>query len=173
MNVPLARDTQDLLDALERHKEVKGTLPLFDALWSGDPAAVQAALADFLAHPLAGRVGDWLEARGAARPTKPSGAEILERRGIEDVSGWIDRHEKEVAQLRRERDVAVQQRSDALKTANALAMMLVVLAGVALIGWLAAFGVMPFTPVPIPDGRPLPHDGSKQGAQDVGTGTPP
>lgn len=173
MRVPLARDTQELLDALDRYKEVRGTVPLFDALWSGEPGEVQRALSEFLAHPLAGPIGDWLEARGAARPVKVSNEEVLERRGVADVAGWLDQHEKEAAQLRRERDVAFQKCSDALKAANGLSLMLVLVSGVAVIGWLAAFGVFAFTPLKIPDGKPLPHDGSKSGAQEQGSSTRP
>lgn len=166
----LPQDTQDLLDALERYKEVRGTLPLFDALWSGDPARVYTSLGENLTHPLAEDLARWLAARGVARPARPSNDAVLEQKGVEDVAAWIERHEKEVLKLRRERDDAARQRSDALKAANGLAMILVVVTAAGIMGWLAAFGVMSFRPMELPEGRPLPHDGSKSGAQDPSAG---
>lgn len=161
----MAPDTNALLEALERQKDVRGTLELFDALWAGDPAQVQHALAGTLNHPLADEVGRWLEARGAARPSKPTNEQELQRRGVTDVAAFVDGLRAEVAQLRKERDDAMQQRSDALKAANGLGLMIFVVAGAGILGWLAAFGVIDWAPSRLPDRMPIPHDGSKKGEQ--------
>ncbi len=171
--MPLPPDTQDLLDALDRYKEVRGTLPIFDALWSGDPGRVYTVFADHPTHPVAEALAAWLNARGVTRPGRPSNDEVLDRKGVEDVAAWIDKHEKEVWKLRRERDAAVLARSDALKSANGLAIILFVVAGAAITGWLAAFGVLSFRPMELPEGRPMNHDGSKSGEQTQPAGAGP
>ncbi len=166
----LPPDTQELLDALDRYKEVRGTLPLFDALWSNDPARVYEAFAEHLTHPVADGLTVWLNVRGIARPVRPTNDAVLQQKGVEDVAAWVEKHEKEVLKLRRERDAAVMAGSDALKAANGLGLVLVVVAAAGVIGWLAAFGVMPFRPMDLPEGRPEKQDGSKSGAQDDGNG---
>lgn len=161
MGHPLPTDTQELLDALDRYKNVLGSLPIFDALWAGDAPALERALAEHLGHPLAEDLGRWLETRGLTRPSPPSNDEVLQRRGITDVAGWIDQHQAEVTRLKTERDDALAQRLDALKAAHGLSVVLVVVAGVAITGWLAAFGVLGFSPLPLPEQRPLPHEGGR------------
>lgn len=169
MNARSATDTQDLLDALDRHKEAKGTLALFDALFVEDADAVYYALTDHLTHPLSDRLGVWLEARGVARPAKPSSAEILERRGVTDVDAWITRHEKEMAAMKEELEVARRLRNEALIAANSFSAILVVFVAVAVLGWLAAFGVLPFSPQRLPEGMPEAPK-SKGGPESTGPG---
>lgn len=165
MRSPLAADTNAILEALERHKEVRGTLELFDALWTGDPAQVQAAAGAALNHPLSDDVGRWLEARGAARPSKPTNEQELQRRGVTDVALFVDGLRAELAQAKRERDDALLQRSDALKTANGLGVILFLVAGAGVLGWLAAFGAIDWAPLPLPERMPESGDGSKKGEQ--------
>lgn len=146
MSAPVARDTEALLERFERYRETKGTLELFDALGTGHAGEVQKALAHALKHPLAGEVGEWLERRGYERPAPPTGQEILEERGIQDVEGFLQRRDAELAELRRSLEVASESARRAQNAASGYAAVCVLLAGVAILGWLAALRVIPFVP---------------------------
>jgi hypothetical protein len=146
-------DTAALLEALERHREVRGSLPLFDGLLRDDPAAVQAAIADAPVHPVRDAVEGWLRARGVDVPVGSDSAAARELASIRAEATLRERRlAEEAADARRERDVAV-------RAANAYAAMCVLLAMIAIGGWLAAFGVVPFHaegPTPTADSSRAP-----------------
>lgn len=161
MTAPRARDTDELLERFERYRDVKGTLELFDALCSGNAYAVRDALMHALKHPMAEDVVAWLARRGVPRPLPPSNVEVLEKRGIEDVDAFLVKKDKEIAELRRALELAQGAAQRAQNAASGYAAASLVLGGVALLGWLAALGVLPFVaegPTPL---REL--DGQEQG----------
>ncbi|MFZ5478117.1 MAG: hypothetical protein ACOZNI_15220 [Myxococcota bacterium] len=140
-------DTAPLLAALERHREVRGSLPLYDALVRDDPDAVADALGDAPRHPLRPDVEAWLRARGV----EPAGDDP-EREELRARLAAAERHARD---LQRRLDEAVAARAGAVRTADAAALVGVLLAAVAIAGWLAAFGVLPFSPERAP---PVPTE---------------
>lgn len=167
MPAPTARDTEALLERFERYRETKGTLELFDALCSGNARAVQKALSFALKHPLADEIGAWLERRGLERPRAPTSQEVLEKRGIDDVEAFLQRKEAEVAELRRSLEIASEAARRAQNAASGYAAMCVLLAGVAILGWLAALQILPF----VPEGpTPMMEEDEPSGDQNDGGG---
>lgn len=147
-------DTAALLQALERVREVRGSLELFDGLVRDEPAAVRDALAFAPRHPLRDDVGAWLAARGLDAPPPPDLAAALARHGISDLESWVEERKRTERRLG---SMLADARADAARhasAANAYAAVSVLLAAAALLGWLAAFGVLPFQPegpVPVPE----------------------
>lgn len=147
-------DTAALLQALERVREVRGSLEIFDGLVRDEPAAVREALAFAPRHPLHDDVAAWLSARGLAPPSPPDVATVLARHGISDLEAFLDERQKTERRLG---SLLADARADAARhasAANAYAAVSVLLAAAAFLGWLAAFGVLPFKPegpVPVPE----------------------
>lgn len=132
---------EPLLDALDRVREVRGTLPLFDALVSGGPADVAAVLTAWPRHPLRAQIVAWLQANGQAEPPTDSPLAALERHGVHDVDAWIAA--QDAARLKLERALAdtAAARDHALRSANAYALVAAVLAVLAIGGWVVALGI--------------------------------
>jgi hypothetical protein len=152
--VSTAPDTARLLAALERERDVRGSFAIYEVVSVDDLAGVAAALGAHPRHPLASDVRAWLEARGAAPPV-PDTAAQLQALGVEDPAAWVARHRAEVAALRRAVDEARSAALGAGRTASAYALMCVLLAVIAVAGWAAAFGRVPFEPEPL--ARPAPE----------------
>ena len=146
LNAPLARDTADLLAGLDRFRNAKGSAELYDALLTGTPKRVFDELSRVLRHPIAAEIGEWLRARGVEPPRPPSNDEVLQRLGITDVEAYVARKEAEISRLKSELAVASSRGSDALKAATGYSATTVLLAGAAILGWLAALGVIPINP---------------------------
>ena len=139
----VAPDTRSLLLALERHREVRGSLWLYDALLRDDVEEVRAALARVPSHADAADIRVWLRARGVEPDLSPSAAIAAPASRAPDVT------------LAR----AIAARDEAIRAANGYAGISVVLAAVAMLGWLAAFGLIPFqpeAPTPFPTPAPVP-----------------
>lgn len=143
LNAPVARDTAELLAGLDRYRNAKGSVELYDALLTGTPKRVHDELSRVLRHPIAGEIGEWLRARGLEPPRPPSSDEILARMGITDVEAYIAKKDAEIAHLKADLDVARSRGSDALKAATGYSATTVLLAGAAILGWLAALGILP------------------------------
>ncbi len=135
------RDPSALLDALDRVREVRGTLPLFDALVSRDPARVRAALTAWPRHPLRPAIVAWLLDNGESEPPVDSPLAALERHGVADVDAWVSEHRATQARLERALADTTAQRDLALKSANAYALVAAVLAVLAIGGWVVALGL--------------------------------
>ncbi|MBM4391690.1 MAG: hypothetical protein FJ090_11255 [Deltaproteobacteria bacterium] len=136
-------DTEALLDAIDRVRDARGSIELFDALAAEDAAAVATALARFGRHPLAEPVREWLRARGIEGASLPSPAEVALRLGISDLEAHLETDARERARLARSLGEAWQRAERAETVANAYAAILVVVALAAVLGWLAALGVVP------------------------------
>lgn len=143
---PVMHDTAELMAGLDRHKLAKGSPELYDALLHGNPYRVRDELSHFLRHPLAAEFAAWLVARGVEPPRRPSNDEILKALGITDIEATLQKKDSEIAKLRKELDYVQGKGSDALKAATGYSFTSVLMFGVALLGWLAAFGVLPFSP---------------------------
>lgn len=143
-----AADTEALIDRLDRVREARGTIELFDGLLAEDAEAVAKALAVHLRHPLAQEFSVWLSARGVATPAPPSPAEVAERLGITDLDAHFAEEAKTRARLTTSADEAWKRARRAEAVANAYAAVLVLLVGVAIMGWLAALDALPFRIVP-------------------------
>lgn len=146
-----------LLDDLDRLRDVKGSVEIFDALAVDDAPAVAAALARFPRHPLAAALTQWLAARGLEGPRVPSPAEVATKLGIDDLEAHLDAENQLRTRLERSLEAASSRAERAETVANAYAAILVVVALVAALGWLAALGALPLLGVPT-DGeeRPAP-----------------
>ena len=139
----VAPDTRSLLLALERHCEVRGSLWLYDALLRDNVAEVYAALAKVPAHADAPAIVEWLHVRGVDPDLSISGASPTPPPRAPDET---------LARV-------IAARDEAIRAANGYAGICVVLAAVAMLGWLAAFGVIPFrpeAPVSFPTPAPVP-----------------
>lgn len=169
MSAPLARDTAELLAGLDRHKLARGSAELYDALLYGSPKRVADELRAVQRHPLHEELARWLVARGEQPPAPPSNDEILARLGIEDIEAHLARKDAEIAKLRKELADISTRGHDALKAATGYSFTTVLLAGVAVMGWLAAFGVLPFSPQVIPTLDELKQQQESKG-QDDGNG---
>lgn len=147
----------DLKARLEAFTEARGTIELYDALClpEGEQAcAVAEALAAFPHHPLADEVLAWLGERGVT-PVLPDAAEVLRAHGIDDFGRWYAREKAERLKLESALSDALAGQAAARLSANAYAMVCVMLLGAALLGWAAAFGFWRFVPEPP---LPGPHD---------------
>ncbi len=149
-----AEPTADLLDALDRVREVRGSVDLFDALSAEAPERVRDAVAAHPRHPLRARILAWLAARGVEPPAVEAPAAALARHGITDLDAWIAAaHAREAALVRAVADVKAE-RDLALRSANAYALVAALLAALAIGGWVAALGGFPFPEEPPVDAAP-------------------
>lgn len=137
-----ADDTESLLDALDRHRNRTGSVEIFDALVARNPGAVQLALSRAPAHPLRDAVSAWLRARDVAPPELPSAEEVR----VQALEERIAILERRFVELNRNVDAIAGLGQGTLKVADAYAAICVVLFGIAVLGWAAAFGILPFTP---------------------------
>lgn len=129
-----------LLDALDRVREVRGSLPIFDALVSGGPPEVAAALTAWPRHPLRAQLVAWLQANSQPEPPADSPLAALERHGVHDVDAWVAEQEAARAKLERALSDTAAARDHALRSANAYALVAAVLAVLAIGGWVVALG---------------------------------
>jgi hypothetical protein len=137
-------DTRALLEALERAREVRGSLPLFDALVRDDAAAFSAALAEHPRHPIAAEGRAWLAARGLPAPAHPSAEERLVALGITDVDAFVEQARRTERELRRKSAELAEELHAARRLSNATAAVCVVLGLLAAAGWAAVLGDLPF-----------------------------
>lgn len=136
-------ERDQLLDALDQFRDVRGTVALFDGIATRDLAAVARALGESPEHPLAGRVGAWLRAQGVQAPAPPTTDELLARLGIGDVGRWVQDQDRALARMeQRLRDVEAA-RLRAERAASGFAAVCVILVAVAVLGWAAAYGLVP------------------------------
>jgi len=148
---PTGASTAELLDALDRVREVRGSVPLFDALAAGDAERVRMTLVAWPRHPLHGAIVAWLGERGLAPPEAESPVAALARHGIDDVDAYVQAAHLREATLSRALDAALAEKSLALRSANAYALIVVLLAIVAIGGWFSALGGLPLPEAPTPD----------------------
>ena len=165
---PPEADTQAILDLLDRHRERPGSIELFDALLVADPVPVAGLLARYARHPAAGRLGEWLAARGVAAPPPPSAETILEKHGIEDLEEHLAVNARLLGKLQAGLDEAWGRAERAESVSNALAAVLVLMVFLAVIGWAGALGMFSlFSPAP-PEKEPAAQQrGKGQGAPGV------
>lgn len=135
-------DTEALLSGLDRYRSVRGTVELFDALLEEDVSAVSRELGRAPRHPLGEELRAWLGARGARAPRTPTNDEVLAAHGILDVDDWLADHDKRMHELEERLARASLGRQRAERSASAYAGVTVILLGVAVLGWLAALGVI-------------------------------
>ncbi|MES2640554.1 MAG: hypothetical protein V4850_13760 [Myxococcota bacterium] len=140
--------TDPLLDALDRVREVRGSVPLFDALVAEDPARVRDALAACPRHPLHAPIVAWLEARGVPGPDVEGPAAALARHGIVDVDAFVAAASAREAALARALEESRAERELALRAANAYALVAALLAVVAIAGWFWSLGGLPLPEEP-------------------------
>ena len=146
MSAPVARDTADLLAGLDRHRNAKGSAELYDALITANAAQVRDELGKALRHPLFEETCAWLQVRGLEPPRPPSADEVLARLGITDVEAVLLKKDAEILRLKNEVGELNRRGSDALKAATGYSFITVLLAAAAILGWLAALGVIPIVP---------------------------
>ena len=132
---------EPLLEALDRVREVRGSLPIFDALVSGGPADVAAALTAWPRHPMRAQIVAWLQANGQPEPPADSPLAALERNGVHDVDAWIAEQDATRLKLERALSDTSAARDHALRSANAYALIAAVLAVLAIGGWVVALGL--------------------------------
>ncbi len=142
--------TPALLDALDRVREMRGSVPLFDALAAEDPERVRVTLVAWPRHPLHAAIVTWLGERGVDLPESEGPVAALVRHGIDDVDAFVHTVQTREATLARALDTAVAERSLALRSANANALVAALLAIVAIGGWFSALGGLPLPEAPTP-----------------------
>jgi len=167
---PLAPDTQALVEALERVSTLPGTGELFDALTAEDAPGVARALGAFPRHPRARAVAVWLAARGIEGPERPGAEAVMAAHGIEDLEAHLLGAQQQLTTVQRSLDAALSRASRAESVASAYAAVLVLVVGLAGLGWAAALGVIPlFAPPAAPEKpahepAPTPSSTSAHGA---------
>ncbi len=135
-------DTQALLAALDQQRGARGTVELFDSLNEENPLKVGFALARAPLHTLRPELEAWMRQRGAEPPAPPGPSELL----LAELEARLVAQERLARALQRDVE-ALRGLGDGFGlSANAYAAVSVVLAGVAALGWAAAFGLLPFTP---------------------------
>jgi hypothetical protein len=144
----------DLVDALDRVREVRGSLALFDGIVAGDPERVRAAIAAHPRHPLRAAVAAWLAERGVEAPTDEGPAAALARHGIDDLDAYVASATAREGALVRQLADAKAERDLALRSANAYALMAALLAAFAIGGWVAAVSGFPLPQEPEPERAP-------------------
>jgi hypothetical protein len=143
-----AEPTPGLLDALDRVRDVRGSLGIFDALVADDPVRVADALASAPRHPLRPRLEAWLVSRGVAPPSEEGPAAALARHGIVDVDAFVAAaHGREAGLVRALADTRAE-RDLALRSANAYALVAALLAMIVVGGWIASLAGFTFTEEP-------------------------
>lgn len=153
-----------LLDALDRVREVRGSVPLFDALVADDAPRVRDALAACPRHPLHAAIVAWLGERGVPGPDVEGPAAALARHGIVDLDAFVTAAATREAALARSLDSTRAERDLALRAANAYALVAALLAALAIGGlfWsLGGFGLTeepPSTPTTTLSPRLPPED---------------
>lgn len=151
-------DTEALLDALDRVREARGSVELFDAIAAGDGEGTRAVLGRFGRHPSAPAVRAWLNARGFEPPSPETTVEALGRHGIDDVEAYVQAAASREATLTRALEEARAARDLALRSANTYALVAALLAVLAIAGWIGLLGLpFPTAPEPTAVGEP---DGS-------------
>ncbi len=158
LNPPASEPTAILLDALERVREVRGSDRLFDALAAESPPQVRDALAAAPRHPLRDRLLAWLLERGIAGPAAEGAAGALARHGITDLDAWIEARDRRELALARGWSESQASQAEAVRAANAYALVAALLAILALVGWglaLAGFPALEAPPSLAPS-RPEP-----------------
>lgn len=158
-----ATDTEALIDRLDRVREARGSIELFDGLVAEDAESVAKTLAVHPRHPLLEEIRVWLAVRGVATPAPPTPAEVAARLGITDLDAVLADEAKTRARLTASADEAWKRARQAEAVANAYAAVLVLLVGVAIIGWLAALDALPIRIVPETAVVPEKERGSKKG----------
>jgi hypothetical protein len=146
--------TSDLVDALDGVREVRGSLPIFDGIVANDPARVRAALGAHPLHPLRDGVIAWLAARGVPPPETEGAEAALARHGITDLDTWVAGTRAREAALSRDLAESRAQGEQALRAANAYALVAALLAVLAIAGWLVAMGPLRLQEVPAEGARP-------------------
>lgn len=147
------RESEALLDTLDRVREARGSVALFDAVAAGDVAAAVAGLAVNPRHPAAEAVRSWMRARGVEPPAVESATDALVRHGITDVEAWVQASAGREATLTRALEEARAARDLALRSANTYAGVAALLAVLAIVGWLGLLGI-PLPSLPQPDPAP-------------------
>ena len=139
---PRAADTELLLAALERHRHVRGSVELFDALLEEQAERLQLALGKVPLHPLRPELIQWLLSRGQRLPELPSPTELA----LAEVEERLQVQERQIDALRTQVEALQGLGLNSRRMAEAYAAMVVLFVGIALLGWAAAFGLLPFHP---------------------------
>lgn len=151
---PVVPLREALLEALDRVRDVRGSVPLFDGLVADDAVRVRDALAACPRHPLHTAIVAWLAARGLAGPATEGPAEALARHGIVDVDTFVVGASEREAALARSLADARAERDLALRSADAYALVAALLAIVAIAGLFFVLGGLPLPAEPPSPPRP-------------------
>ncbi len=139
---PRAADTERLLTALERHRQLRGSVELYDALLEEHAERLQLALGRVPLHPLRPELIQWLLSRGHRLPELPSPSELA----LAEVEERLEVQQKQIVTLREQVEALQGLGLNSRRITEAYAAMVVLFVGIAVLGWAAAFGLLPFHP---------------------------
>lgn len=154
-------DSEALLALLDRHRYCRGSTDFFDAVMEERVEGVALALSRFPTHPLRVQVVAWLRLREAEVPELPSPTDLL----LGELEERLVLQEKQIRDL----SARVEQLSglglNSQRVNEVYAGVSVLLVGVAILGWMAAFGILPFVPEgPTPMMNATEHSKTTQGS---------
>jgi hypothetical protein len=135
-------DTEELLGLLDKNRRHRGSTELFDALLLEKPEAVSLALSRVPSHPLRQELLVWLERREASLPALPSAQELI----LSELEERVSAQDRQIRELKARVEALGGLGLNGQRIAEMYAGACVVLAGVAILGWMAAFGMLPFSP---------------------------
>jgi hypothetical protein len=139
---PRAADTEQLLTALERHRQARGSVELYDALLEEHAERLQLALGKVPLHPLRPELIRWLLSRGHRLPELPSPAELA----LAELEEQLEVQQKQITALREQVETLQGLGLHSHRVNEAYAAVVVLFVGIAVLGWAAAFGLLPFHP---------------------------
>jgi hypothetical protein len=139
---PRAADTEQLLTALERHRQARGSVELYDALLEEHAERLQLALGKVPLHPLRPELIRWLLSRGHRLPELPSPAELA----LAELEERLEVQQKQITALREQVETLQGLGLHSHRVNEAYAAVVVLFVGIAVLGWAAAFGLLPFHP---------------------------
>lgn len=137
-----APDTESLLAKLDKHRHARGTVPIFDALLNETVEVVSLELSRAPMHPLRPELTAWLRARGQAPSDLPSPDQLL----LAELEERLEAQEKRIRTLTQEVETLSGLGLMGRRVNEVYAAMTALFVGISILGWMAAFGLLPFTP---------------------------
>ena len=137
-----AADTEALLSALDKVGRARGSAELFDALLEENVERVAVELGRFPTHLLRPELTQWLTVRGHRLQDMPSPTDLL----IADLEARLEFQERRIRELSARVESLGALGLGSRRVTEAYGAMIALFIGMAVLGWAAAFGLLPFSP---------------------------
>ena len=141
-DAPRAPDTEILMIELDRYRLARGTVPIFDALLEENPIRLALELGRVPLHPCRPLIIGWLQRRDQPLPSLPSPESLL----LSEMEERLKEQERKINLLSRQIETLNEIGFIGRRVNEIYAAVCVLFVGAAILGWMAAFGLLPFTP---------------------------